>query len=331
MRLPALCDSGLTRLAGRFRLVRAVWLAAAVVVVTCCSVALTLPPLAAAVTAPAPVTTKVFTYGLTARSERLTAYYDAKRSGAPWLVYVHGGYWTTGSHKTNAAWAKGMAAHGYQVFVVDYPKETTAVWPAQRTSVTNAIAWIRAHPKTFKIDPQRMALLGGSAGGQIAMNTAANLPQGKKAIATVSFAGVNSPWAAYLAAHDHAWTGDGDKSTELADAATILIGCSRASGAACARRWDDADATRAFGPDDGALAAWHCTDDLTVPASHSEEAIATAQAHQVSDATLYERQCDNHLIATDPEMTAEAATWLDTRLGLGQTSAAWRAAHHEQD
>jgi hypothetical protein len=125
-------------------------------------------------------------------------------------------------------------------------------------------------------------------------------------------------------------TGDGDKSTELADAATILLGCSRFSSAACARRWDDADATRAFGPDDGALAAWHCTSDLTVPAAHSEKAIATARAHKVTDATLTELNCDKHLVAGIPDVAAESTTWLDTRLGPGRTSAQWRADHRRR-
>ncbi len=306
----------------RLRLTRAFRAGVIAVAMASALAALAPPPPAAAVAAPVTITKKVYTYGLASKSERLTAYYDARRAGAPWLVYVHGGYWRTGSHKSNASWATQMAAHGYQVFVVDYPKETTAVWPAQRTSVTAGIAWIRAHASTFKIDPRRLALVGGSAGGQIAMNTAAHLPKGKKAVATVSFAGVDSPWAAYRAAHDHAWTADGDKSTELADAATILIGCSRSSGAACAKRWFDADATHAFGPEDGALAAWHCTGDLTVPASHSEAAVARAQSNGVGDATLYERSCHNHLIATIPDVAAQSTTWLDERLRVRKPSTA---------
>lgn len=276
--------------------------------------------------AAATITTKVSTYGSASRAEVLTAYYDARRSGAPWLVDVHGGYWRGGSHRSDAAWAKRMAAHGYQVFVVDYPKEMQAAWPAQRTSVTAAIAWIRARASTYHIDPQRLAVVGSSAGGQIAMNTAANLPRGLKSVATVSFAGVNSPWDAYRAAHDHAWSGTGDRRTYLADAATLLLGCPRSSGPTCSARWEDAEATKTFGRDDGALAAWHCSGDPVVPVSHSRAAVARVKAHGVVDATLHESTCEEHVVAVVPGVEAASTRWLDVRLGRGQSSAAWRAS-----
>ena len=62
-----------------------------------------------------------------------------------------------------------MAAKGYAVFAIDYRKAPTYRFPSQRDDVREAIAWIRDNAVRLGGDPERMALVGRSAGGHLAM------------------------------------------------------------------------------------------------------------------------------------------------------------------
>ena len=60
-----------------------------------------------------------------------------------------------------------LAELGYAAATVDYRVADQARYPAAVDDVRNAIQWLKDHAKTYNIDADRIALLGGSAGGHL--------------------------------------------------------------------------------------------------------------------------------------------------------------------
>jgi acetyl esterase len=87
----------------------------------------------------------------------------------PWLFYLHGGGWVLGGLDTHDSICRTLARDsGRCVVALDYPLAPEHPFPAALDSALSAIAWIRADPALFGIDPQRMAIGGDSAGAALA-------------------------------------------------------------------------------------------------------------------------------------------------------------------
>ena len=89
----------------------------------------------------------------------------SKRTG---VIHFHGGGFTRGS-KEGARTARPLAALGYACVASQYRIASEAVWPAQIEDVKAAIRWTRAHAADLDIDPEKIAVLGYSAGGRLAL------------------------------------------------------------------------------------------------------------------------------------------------------------------
>lgn len=88
----------------------------------------------------------------------------------PVLLWVHGGGWMTGSRTwtVDPRFHERMLARGYAVADVDYRLALEATYPAQQADIDAAVRWLRHHAAALLIDPDRFAVLGESAGGQLA-------------------------------------------------------------------------------------------------------------------------------------------------------------------
>jgi arylsulfatase len=84
----------------------------------------------------------------------------------PVIVWTHGGGWKNGS-KENCplTW---LAAEGYAVVSLNYRLSWAAQWPAQIDDARAAIRWLRTHAAKYGLDPARLAVSGGSSGGNLA-------------------------------------------------------------------------------------------------------------------------------------------------------------------
>ncbi|MYM69813.1 alpha/beta fold hydrolase [Pseudoduganella sp. FT55W] len=102
-----------------------------------------------------------------ARCLQLDAYLPAGQR-LPAVVFVHGGGWKSGYRSEFVPMALRLAQHGYAAVTVSYRLSGEARYPAAVQDVQAAVRWVRAHAGELRIDPQRIALAGGSAGGQIA-------------------------------------------------------------------------------------------------------------------------------------------------------------------
>jgi acetyl esterase/lipase len=104
------------------------------------------------------------------RRVRLDIYRPAVASEEPRpaVIQVHGGGWILGSRlEQGIPLLNHLAANGWIGFNVDYWLSPRATMPAQVIDVKRAIAWVRAHADDLGVDPQRIALTGGSAGGHL--------------------------------------------------------------------------------------------------------------------------------------------------------------------
>jgi acetyl esterase/lipase len=88
----------------------------------------------------------------------------------PVVLWIHGGGWLTGSRvwTVDQRFHERMIARGYAVADVDYRLALEATYPAQQADIDAAIRWLRHHCDALRIDPGRFAVLGESAGGQLA-------------------------------------------------------------------------------------------------------------------------------------------------------------------
>jgi len=93
----------------------------------------------------------------------------------PVVVTLHGGAWQGGSRGDFVALNRYLAACGYFVAAVDYRVAPSSPFPAGQQDVAVAVAYLKGLAPRIPIDPDRFALLGRSAGGQMALLAAYTL------------------------------------------------------------------------------------------------------------------------------------------------------------
>jgi len=88
---------------------------------------------------------------------------------APLLVFIHGGSWKSGKRSDYLPYLIDFAKKGYVTATVSYRLSGVAPFPAAVEDVKCALRWLRAHAADYGIQPDRIALVGGSAGAHLAM------------------------------------------------------------------------------------------------------------------------------------------------------------------
>lgn len=89
----------------------------------------------------------------------------------PGIIFVHGGGWASGYRTNFTPFAVAMAEHGYVAATMSYRLSGEALYPAAIYDAKAAIRWLRSSAKKYGVDPELIAIAGGSAGGQIASLT----------------------------------------------------------------------------------------------------------------------------------------------------------------
>src|SRR5215469_8179745 len=109
-----------------------------------------------------------------ARPEGTPLYLDASIPfGAgpfPAVIVVHGGAWVRGDRRTDVApLFKPLEAADIAWFSIDYRLSNDILhFGAAIDDVRDAVRFVRGHASEYRIDPDRIALVGESAGGQLA-------------------------------------------------------------------------------------------------------------------------------------------------------------------
>ncbi len=88
--------------------------------------------------------------------------------GRPVLLQIHGGAWMMGDKGSQAlALMYHMAANGWICVAANYRLSPSVAFPAHLEDCKSALCWIREHGKTYGMDPDFVAVTGGSAGGHL--------------------------------------------------------------------------------------------------------------------------------------------------------------------
>jgi acetyl esterase/lipase len=110
------------------------------------------------------------------RAEKLDLYMPAtvdKGQRFPGLVIIHGGGWTGGTKRGAREQNIGttLAKNGYVCISIDYLLATKdrPTWPQNLHDCKTAVRWLRAHAEKYQVDPDRVGVIGGSAGGHLAL------------------------------------------------------------------------------------------------------------------------------------------------------------------
>lgn len=138
-----------------------------------------------------PVTREAFAYDFfpaAADSSTAEASTVEASSPAPLLVWVHGGAWRFGTNQalrdtilrtpggeqpnTQALMRAAFQQAGWAVASINYRYSHQALFPGALHDVKEAVRFFRANAHEFGIDPQRIAVAGGSAGGHLSMMVA---------------------------------------------------------------------------------------------------------------------------------------------------------------
>jgi acetyl esterase/lipase len=94
---------------------------------------------------------------------------EGLRKPVPAIILIHGGGWKSGNRSIYRYYCVKLAQLGYVTATMSYRLSREAPYPAAVQDVKAAVRWLRANAGKYQVDPGNIALLGGSAGGHLAM------------------------------------------------------------------------------------------------------------------------------------------------------------------
>jgi acetyl esterase/lipase len=110
------------------------------------------------------------------RTEKLDIYLPPGgfKKSRPAILFIHGGGFKTGDKAEfrSASVSADLARAGYVVASCNYvlfSKKNPGVWPQNVSDCRNAVRWLRQNAEALGVDPSRIAVAGGSAGGYLAL------------------------------------------------------------------------------------------------------------------------------------------------------------------
>lgn len=100
----------------------------------------------------------------------LDAFYPSAKSKTKRaaILIIFGGGWRSGNRTQHYPLAQRLAQLGYVCFTADYRLSTEALYPAAIHDLKAALRWMHAKANKYNIDTSKIAVMGFSAGGQLA-------------------------------------------------------------------------------------------------------------------------------------------------------------------
>ena len=103
-------------------------------------------------------------------AQKLDVYLAKADHPMPTIIYIHGGGWRAGTKNRIPLWLSKAVREGWlSVVSVEYRFTNIAPHPAQVNDCVRAIQFVRHNAAKWNIDPQRLGVTGGSAGGHLTL------------------------------------------------------------------------------------------------------------------------------------------------------------------
>lgn len=246
------------------------------------------------------------------RPMMIDIYMPPKKGGPkPLVMYIHGGGWVggtprnSGAHGAFPAALARLASEGFVVASLEYRLADEARFPAQVQDARAALRFLKDNAGRYGLDPARVGVWGGSAGGHLSSLVALSCGDASlEAPGTRAAPGSECVQAAVI------WYGVFDFA-ELAasrpggsDTAGVrLIGC---NGPCTARQLAPASPVTYIDRKDPPHLLIHGTEDKVVPVSQSYSAEARLKAVGVPVEALYIAGVDHSFIGKTPADTRAA-------------------------
>ena len=109
-----------------------------------------------------------------ARTEKLDLYLPKNRKAgekSPAVLLIHGGGWKEGDKRQprEIEFGTTLAENGYVAASINYALRSAGKFPQNLQDCKNGVRYLRAHADELGIDPDRISVMGGSAGGHLAL------------------------------------------------------------------------------------------------------------------------------------------------------------------
>ena len=99
---------------------------------------------------------------------KMDLYLTTEGKPAPLLINIHGGGWNKGVKESQTGF-NTFFKKGFAVANIEYRLSGQATAPAAVEDTRCALLYLIGHAKELNIDPQRIVIMGGSAGGHLAL------------------------------------------------------------------------------------------------------------------------------------------------------------------
>ncbi|MFC1737403.1 alpha/beta hydrolase fold domain-containing protein [Candidatus Hydrogenedentota bacterium] len=101
--------------------------------------------------------------------QSMDAYLVKSDKPTPVVIQIHGGGWNQGGKSSNRIGIEHYIDGGISLVSIAYRLTSVGPWPMQLEDSARAVQFVKSKASEWNIDPDKVALLGGSAGGHIVM------------------------------------------------------------------------------------------------------------------------------------------------------------------
>lgn len=238
-------------------------------------------------------------------------YMPAGSARRPLVIYIHGGGWVGGHTRHSGALSDfprvlaKLASEGFVVASLEYRLSDEAPFPAALQDARAALRFLRANAARYHIDPARVGVWGGSAGGHLAALVATSC--GDTSLDPSPAAGAAPAPGSECVQAAVTWYGVFDFAPMAArqgnGSELKFLGC---NGVCDATRIARASPVTYIGAGDPPFLLIHGEKDATVDVSQSRLAEARLRAAGVPVTAIYIPDVDHSFIGQKPETTRAA-------------------------